>query len=139
MHLESVAFCRNKAIEKCPFTSEKCWWKHTNKAELSDHTINHTADKIIKCSLCQTQFENKGSMMLHRKKEHKTAVKNCNQFQENNCRYGKEGEGCWFVHLQNDDKKKENVGEKHEPAESVFQKVQENLKPPIRSTGKSME
>ena len=125
MHIESVAFCKNKALEKCPFTSEKCWWRHTNKSDVTEHAMNHTTREIIKCYLCQTEFEGKGSMMLHRKKEHKNAVKPCNQFLENNCRFS--NEGCWFIH---DDKKQEKVEEK--AAEPVFQNAQENIKPPIK-------
>ena len=68
MHLQTVAFCKNWALEKCLFTGDKCWWRHRNPSELSEHEVKHTAE-IVKCYICQTQFENKSSMMVHRKKE----------------------------------------------------------------------
>ena len=65
--------------------------------------------------------------MIHRKKEHISAVKNCNEFQENNCRFS--NEDCWFHHKLNEHINKEHVVIK--PAELVFQEVKQNLKPPI--------
>ena len=76
--------------------------------------------------LCQKQFETKRTLMIHRKKEHITAVKNCNKFPENNCRYS--NEDCWFIHVLNTHIDQEHVDLK--PADSVFQVVRENLKPP---------
>ena len=128
-HIESVAFCKNKILDKCRFVSEKCWWRHTEEKEVIQHSEKqHTAD-IIKCYLCQAQFENKRTLMIHRKKEHITAVKNCNKFEENNCRFG--NDDCWFIHALKTHIYQENKDAKSE--DSVFRGVKENLKPPIRN------
>ena len=67
--------------------------------------------------------------MIHRKKEHTTAVKNCNKFKENNCRFG--NDDCWFIHVLKTHINQEQKDAK--PEDSVFRGVKENLKPPIRN------
>ena len=126
-HLESVANCKNKLLDKCKFSSEKCWWRHTEITENKQHVGEHT-EEIIKCYFCQKQFENKRTMMIHRKKEHRNLVKKCDQFPESKCRFS--DEDCWFIHVMNNPIHKEHMGEK--PADSVFQEVKENLEPPIK-------
>ena len=127
-HLETVAFCKNKLEDKCKFDSAKCWWRHTEETQAKDHVEKqHIIAETIKCYLCQTQFESKRAMMIHRKKEHISAVKICNKFQENDCRFG--DEDCWFKHDLNTHINQEHTSIK--PTYSVFQGVRENLKPPI--------
>ena len=125
-HLETVALCKNNLLDKCKFSSVKCWWRHTDETDIKKHVGNHITE-IIRCYLCQKQFENKRTMMIHRKKEHIGAVKNCYEFQENKCRFS--SEDCWFHHKLN-----EHINQEHvivETEESVFQEVKQNLKPPI--------
>ena len=126
-HLETVALCKNKLLDKCKFSSVKCWWRHTDETDIQKHEGNHTAE-IIRCYFCQKPFENKRTMMIHRKKEHRNLVKKCDQFPESKCRFS--DEDCWFIHVMNNPIHKEHMGEK--PADSVFQEVKENLEPPIK-------
>jgi hypothetical protein len=82
--------------------------------------------------LCNKTFETKAKIMLHRKKEHKETVKSCSQFQTSSCRFKEES--CWFKHeLEDTDSHRKNVPENDEEKnhEQVFQKVSENLEPPI--------
>ena len=73
-------------------------------------------------------------MMRHRKRNHVQIVKNCVQFQQNNCRF--KDEACWFIHeLRNEnthDKSENNHTDvnKDNP-EKVFQKVSKDLDPPV--------
>ena len=131
---------KKKLDGKCPYTSEKCWWKHdTNEID---------PNSAINCFICNETFTSKSVMMKHRKKEHRSKVRKCTKFLQNQCPFL--NESCWFLHDEDDNNKIEiNNGEHSEDEqndnghkstfESVFQKVQENLKPPIRKSGKSME
>ena len=72
-------------------------------------------------------------MMLHRKSEHRNTVKFCSQFQLGNCRF--KDEACWFKHDQENEDTAEEAPEdeeKQKPKQKqVFQKVSEDLEPPI--------
>ena len=62
-HRASVAKCKNYNDMKCTFSSEKCWWIHTE--------VDQT-DNDISCFTCDKKFESKDKMMIHRKNEHET-------------------------------------------------------------------
>lgn len=76
-------------------------------------------------------------MMKHRKREHRSRVRKCSKFSENQCPFL--DESCWFLHEGDVNKDIEIENEKEEQSgnldkstfEPVFQKVTENLKPPI--------
>lgn len=120
-HLNTVAYCKNYIEGKCNYADSMCWWNHAEKVE------EKTA-----CFICNKTFETKAKIMLHRKKEHKETVKSCSQFQTSSCRFKEES--CWFKHeLEDTDSHRKNVPENDEEKnhEQVFQKVSENLEPPI--------
>ena len=68
-------------------------------------------------------------MMMHRKKDHKAVVKKCNLFEENKC--GFKEEVCWYNHDEKVSEEDVDLDENKLSQESVFQKVQQNLDPPI--------
>jgi transcription elongation factor Elf1 len=123
-HLITVAYCKNNLKGTCYYSTKMCWWNHSDPDKDADRGENG-----IKCFICDQNFQSKSSMMIHRKKEHKNIVRNCNLFPENKCRF--EEEACWYRHGEVDE---EDVTEK--PAASVFHKVQENLEPPIENSEK---
>ena len=90
-------------------------------------------EHIHACYFCNNNFGSKGELMSHRKKKHSNAVRNCTQFQRNNCRF--QDESCWFSHSYEEnveDKRHTKEGSKHDnESESVFQNVRENLEPPL--------
>ena len=122
MHLETVALCRNYNVEKCPYAEDICWW-------------NHSKERSIKCFICNETFASKMLLMRHRKKDHTQLVKTCNNFSQNNCRF--QNDDCWYIHNS------ENVAEPMPPkcndggnVKTVFQKVSEDLDPPIQNCEK---
>ena len=80
-------------------------------------------------------FETKTKMMVHRKSTHRELVSTCKNFLRNDCMFA--DKACWFLHeeeemeieegIQKENDKKDN----HNKTESVFQKVFENIRPPI--------
>ena len=122
--MNAVAFCRNKS--QGSFTDDMCWWSHIEKRDI-----------VNECYLCNENFETKGQMMKHRKKKHNNIINNCVQFERNECRF--QEESCWYNHPGKEDQNSENdsediiddVDENEKDSEPVFQKVSENLKPPI--------
>ena len=124
-HLSTVAYCRNYANKTCSYSSEMCWWNHTESNE---------GEEKVKCFICGIIFQNKRETMIHRKKEHKSFVRDCNLYLENKCKYKEES--CWFKHREIDEEKddeeiviEEEVDE--HSSESVFWNAKENLKPPL--------
>ena len=76
-HLNTVAHCRNNLKGTCSYPSRMCWWNH------ADPNIGMDVDgDAIECFICSKTFQCKGSMMIHRKKDHKTVVRKCNLFEE---------------------------------------------------------
>ena len=114
-HGHLVANCRNYLEDKCPYTDLKCWWNHRSKQSFSQE---------IKCFVCEEKFENKPSLMIHRKEKHIEIVRKCYKFEQNSCRF--QDDHCWFKH----EVTKETDQQKHN---SVFQNISGNLKPPIRA------
>ena len=130
-HKNTIAFCRNNLLGKCSFTSEMCWWNH----EKSQNDQNSS----VECFLCGEPFDSKAGMMIHRKSVHKSKVRKCTNFMQNNCKF--ENKACWYMHDQEEMDIDEDIGkdketDKEDVSDSVFQKVMENLKPPIRKQKK---
>jgi hypothetical protein len=80
--------------------------------------------------------------MSHRKKEHPNMIKPCSQFQQNNCRF--KSKSCWFKHeedvSEDEIENKENKNsKKFEESQTVFQKVSEDLYPPIVKTQENLQ
>ena len=118
-----MAPCRNYQARKCTFTSEMCWWKHTDNQD------------SINCYICNDSFESKTKMMLHRKIKHASHVRICQSFSKNNCRFP--DNLCWFSHTEepmetdvNLEDEDEEISEEGEESNSVFQKIYRNPKPP---------
>ena len=124
-HISTVAQCRNYSNGNCPYSNQMCWWIHADQCE-----SEHSRDSV-KCYNCSKTFVTKGGMMTHRKNDHKTVVRDCNQFMDGKCRFKEEA--CWFNHnaVFDDEDEQENMN--NGIKQSVFQKVQENLKPPFQS------
>ena len=68
----------------------------------------------FRCFQCGEEFHTKNTMMIHRKLH--GGVQECKKLTNNQC---DRGENCWWTHTVN---------------QQVFQKVQENLPPPIQRT-----
>ena len=126
-HAETVAYCRNNLEGKCTYADNMCWWSHDKKDIGSN-----------KCYFCSQTFESRMQLMNHRKKEHYQAVQHCNQFRQNNCRF--KDTACWFKHEieteSNDDANSSDKDMNEEVSNLVFQKVSENLEPPIKNMNK---
>ena len=126
-HGETVAVCRKYLEGRCHFSSEKCWWNHKDK--------DQTKGTSVSCYVCSEMFETKTKMMVHRKSTHRELVSTCKNFLRNDCMFA--DKACWFLHeeeemeieegIQKENDKKDN----HNKTESVFQKVFENIRPPI--------
>lgn len=121
-HTRTVAFCRNKLDENCPYADNMCWWKH-------DGEMN----EIIECYNCDKTFETRTDMMNHRKTDHKSIIKYCSRFKDGNCRF--KSEACWFQHEERNDHSRTESNQTQEKetnkdSEQVFQKASKNLKPP---------
>ena len=130
-HSDTVAFCRNFCEGNCTYSDEMCWWNHNKKQ-----------DETIKCFICSNTFDSKTLLMKHRKKDHHNLIKPCTQFKQNNCRF--RSESCWFKHEEDvtEDviENKENTNSKKvEESQKVFQKVSEDLYPPIVEQQKNIE
>ena len=68
----------------------------------------------VRCYQCGEEYDTKNSMMIHRKIHGE--VKECRRLINNQC---DRGDNCWWSHSK---------------GQQVFQKVQENLPPPIQTT-----
>ena len=95
-------------------------------------------DGMVCCYTCDETFETKNEMLNHRKNKHESLVRICDNFKDNNCR--RQNKFCWFIHKDEEIdtesmEKKNNNKDKDvnevEGSSLVFQKVTENLKPPI--------
>ena len=125
-HSSTVAQCRNYLGGKCDYSDNMCWWNHAEKV------VN--LDDNIKCFMCSKVFERKNEMMVHRKKYHPENLRQCKQFQSNACRFKEES--CWFIHqLEKDTVHSEEKME----TDSVFQKVSQNLVPPLYNKNKTVK
>ena len=131
-HPNLVAPCKKLAEKSCIYTEESCYWRHT---------VGSKEEPVTNCYICGNAFKSKSELMQHRKKEHSHTVKVCEKFKEGRCRFVETF--CWFKHyitggVNNIDDEgtetEENIKEKEEKEEedSVFQKDQKKLKPPLK-------
>ena len=82
-------------------------------------------------------------MMAHRKSSHTKAIRTCDRFENNACRFT--SNSCWFLHeiviqRKHDDgtkQNKENVDKESNP--SVFRKTQLNPDPPLENNMKKQK
>ena len=123
-----MAPCRNNLVGKCTFTDEMCWWKHEE--------ISEKRSESVICYICNETFETRTKMMLHRKIEHRNLVRICNNYVKNNCMF--QNKSCWFLHEEESfefeehlEKEDEEISENKTESDSDFQKVFQNMKPPI--------
>ena len=123
-HLKTVAFCKNKG--DCLFSDTKCWWNHDEQQD------SKSRDEAFKCYICGDTFRLKGEMMVHKKSKHTESTRFCNLFLDTKCPF--KDASCWFRHVDDDIKANDSDGENDEEIaeNTVFQKVQENLEPPIK-------
>ena len=131
-HRNTVAFCQNKDDGKCKYTSETCWWLHER-----DNVVQSTSR--VDCFICSKTFGSKGEMMIHRKRNHRSVVRECMNFKQNKCRYLEQF--CWFKHedeiVEIEESPVESVNKTEENEDtSVFRIVKEDLEPPIRAQEK---
>ena len=120
-HINTVAYCKNNLIGTCLFSYSKCYWNHDSPPDATK------TGQIFKCYICSKTFSEKKNMMTHKKKEHIESIRYCNLFSDEKCPF--KDEACWFRHtvvLNNEIEK-----DTEETQKSVFQKVQEDLEPPI--------
>ena len=96
-HASIVALCKNKKENVCKFSAERCWWRH--EASKNESGIN--------CFNCSKAFQTKGEMMNHRKQEHASNVKKCENFLTNTCRF--RANFCWFLHGEDLKEEEENL------------------------------
>ena len=126
-HIKTVAFCRNMMQGVCQFSNQKCWWNHETQSENERKT-----DGNFNCYTCNENFNTKGKMMIHKKEKHRHLVRSCNLFIDDKCPHN--DSMCWYVHEDNfinENFDENNKIEDQRNTQSVFQEVQENLKPPI--------
>ena len=127
-HKDAIAVCKNNLIGRCPYTPEVCWWKHETHGNMSREGIS--------CYICSQSFPSLLDMMTHKKKNHRGAVRRCQNYLKDNCRF--HSNFCWFLHEDERMEAEENIETKDDDKEhnkkgneSVFQKVPENTEPPI--------
>ena len=125
-HAASVAICRNFKKGACSYADVKCWWRHTTD------TVVTTESAGIKCFVCETVFNTKEELMLHRKKDHAEMVKKCTKYETNICKF--RNEACWFVHSESAvEHKGVEKDNENKIEQSVFQIVTANPKPPFQN------
>ena len=101
--------------------------------------------ETIKCFICSKIFESKPHLMNHRKKDHSDVVKPCTQFRQNNCRF--RSEACWFKHeenlskdgIQSDTNEEKEDNKRDNKSQKDFQKVSDDLDPPIMNKMKNQK
>ena len=119
-HPNAVARCNKYLSGICIFSSEKCWWMHTNNTEVQTNRIEF----FICCQI----FQNRMEVMKHRKTMHRTFVRQCKEYKIQNCRF--QDESCWFLHDKESLKEVQEVTGKETENHQVFQNNQKSPKPP---------
>jgi hypothetical protein len=80
------------------FCSE-CEYPADDLTDLGEHMFEFHPEKYmskINCHYCDDSFDNKESLMKHRKEAHAEKVQQCIFFSAGSCDYGEEL--CWFNH-----------------------------------------
>ena len=129
-HIETVGHCKKKQDGNCPFSDDKCWWKHQEKQKLST--------EHIECYICNKIFQDKPSMMMHRKAEHRSIIRKCDKHLNKSCPF--QSNACWYIHDEEEDMEIEeqncNKEEQKQSETSVFRNLSVTLKPPLMKTKK---
>ena len=124
-HIETVGQCKKKQDGNCPFSDDKCWWNHQEKQKPSTEQLE--------CYICNQIFQDKPSMMKHRKAEHRSIIRKCNKQLKNNCPF--QSDACWYLHDEEEDMEVEeqncNKEEQNQSESLVFRNLSMNLKPPL--------
>ena len=72
------------------YSSKMCWWNHDTNPR------GNRAEEEFRCFICNETFQEKGNLMAHRKKKHRNAVRDCNLFIDDECKFNDESR--WFNH-----------------------------------------
>ena len=121
-HTGTVAYCSNYLKGSCIYSNKMCWWNHEAQPDFR-------SGNVFKCYDCGETFDERRKMMVHKKNSHNDSTRLCNLFIDGKCMYN--DDSCWYKHESNmDDKSEEEERADEDPAQSVFQKVRENLQPP---------
>ena len=86
-HTDKVSACRNFQSGKCIYTSDKCWFQHSE----------HISEEF-QCKFCEQYFPNHSEVLNHRKKHHQNSVPLCRHYSNGSCVYT--NETCWFRHAE---------------------------------------
>jgi stress-induced morphogen len=128
-HPGTIALCKNYAAGGCPFSANGCWWRHNQQQKSgTDH---------VDCFICGETFKTRSEMMRHRKLNHTKAVRQCDLFNQNRCRF--ENNSCWFLHVESNVSDFQDKDEEMCNSQSDFQKSPQNLDPPLRKRQKKQK
>jgi hypothetical protein len=114
----------NKVCRKfpgCPFEN-KCWYIHPEEMRI-DEGQPTPHDIQLKCHKCGETFENKTTLMNHKKKDHPSNIL-CKYYMNSKCR--RTSEQCWFNHYispqpPNPANQGQTIAEVHTPVQPVQQ------------------
>ena len=96
-------------------------------------------DIKFKCNLCVNEFENKDSIMRHKKDCHSATVPTCDKFSKANCT--RSDIQCWYKHTKQKSRE-ENLQQQQRSSvkqQQDFQEASENPFPPDLLMKKMME
>ena len=103
-HSDRVALCWKFAAGHCSFGDTGCWFNH-GEIEKSQES------SLLKCNLCDKEFQCQTEVLKHRKNQHSFEVMKCRNQKDGKCTFG--SKYCWFIHdnhkdlLENDHSKEE--------------------------------
>ena len=89
----------NRKCNKFPAceNGDRCLYKHEGTSQTGQAQVNQAQENIFTCRTCKLEFNDKNSMMFHRKIDHINEVKACKNFVAGlNCRKGPDL--CWYKH-----------------------------------------
>ena len=97
---------KHKQKEQCEeeYNCMECPFQGNSRFQLEKHiNLKHTQKVDIpmmpgslQCRICHEIFENKSTLMIHRKLNHKNFVAKCRKFQDRICDFT--SESCWWNH-----------------------------------------
>ena len=110
-YCDRVAICWKYSSCNCSYGDTECWFKHDQNNAVQESTI-------IKCTLCDQEFERQAEVLKHKKQQHRSTVSKCNNQKGGKCTFG--DRNCWFIH---DDLEKEHSDGITKEQSDVLQKV----------------
>ena len=122
IHKESKESCVYFKQNRCSFSAKTCW---------NSHEANNHDNKIteIKCFSCHMVFGTKHKMLRHRKLKHIEEIKECENFQSDEC--GFSDNFCYNRHSRNlSNHNLEGHSEENNISNQDFHRSSENLVPP---------